>query len=151
MTSFQKLKAMYGIKDNLHVLTKVLITSFYESGKMLSPNDISFIEDTYPLYFEVEAAKVIQPTRANLYGDPYESITYTKSRVKKAFPDVFLQHGSHYEFTYSSGSKVIFKCNSGRLYSGKLIGYDLPFVELGPNPEKVFHHVISVKPYHTGG
>lgn len=145
MTSYQKLKAMYGIKDNLHVLTKALITWFYESKKMLTPNDLQFIEDTYPLYFKT--AKVLQPTRANLYRDPYESITYTKSRVKKAFPDVSLQHGNYYEFTYSSGSKVIFKCNSGRLYSGKLTGYDLPFVELGPNPEKVFHHVVSVKPH----
>lgn len=89
---------------------------------------------------------IIQAIRANFQGDPLNSITYTLERVKKAFPDTFFQYKKVYEFTYKDGQKVQFIYNKGRLYSKKLGSHiKMMFVKKGPNPDSVFHEIISVR------
>jgi hypothetical protein len=87
----------------------------------------------------------IEATRANLDGDPLESVTYTAARLKRAFPGFFFLFGRSYEFTYESGAKVVLKRNDDRMYSGKLepgfVG--LEFAPLGPK-SKVVHRVIKI-------
>lgn len=89
----------------------------------------------------------IEATRANLTGDPLESVSYECARLKKQLPVRFLfLFGRWYEFTYESGAKVRVKRNNTRLYSGKLEeGFTgIEFAPKGPK-SKVVHRVVSIE------
>jgi hypothetical protein len=89
----------------------------------------------------------IEATRANLNGDPLESITYTEARLKKAFPGFFFLFKRHYAFTYENGVSIVFKRNDDRIYSGKLEpGFEgIEFCPLGPKQNVVIHKVIKIE------
>ena len=93
--------------------------------------------------------KLIEATRPG-QKDPLESITYTASRVREAFPNMSFQFKSVYEFLYEDGQKILFQLNSGRFYSGRLTGINMEFVQKGPNPPKVFHKVIDIRLHSNG-
>lgn len=89
----------------------------------------------------------LEAIRANLYGDPLESVTYMAAAANKAFPKFFFLFGKWYEFTYESGAKVRLKRNNERLYSGKLEpGFEgVEFAPKGPKSKVVMHKIVAIQ------
>lgn len=89
----------------------------------------------------------LEATRANLNGDPLESITYTEARLKKAFPGFFFLFKRHYAITYENGITIVFKRNNDRIYSGKLEpGFQgIEFCPFGPKTKVVIHKIIKIE------